>query len=521
MPRSLSLRDKAQIIRACQEPGARQSRVAAAWALHRSVVCRIWKQKEKLLAQYGDGGSHHSCRKRGREGRAPAVDQALAAWLREKRARGARLAGPAIKEKARQLAAALGVKDFKASDGWFSRWKKRFAIGPEKEWGKKQPVGKPAAERWRCENLPCLLEQFAPADIYNAEETGLRLKGLWGRRPGEKNEARGGERALKDRVTLLVCANMDGSDKRPLVMIGKSKQPRCFPKDFSKLPLSYVSTANAWMTSEVFSTWLKAWDRQLHAQRRKICLVVANCSAHPQGTVLTNIQLKFLPPIATPSAQPLNQGAIQNMKGHYQSKMANRITVTLAAAPSADIQSVLKTVHLLDCVHLVAEAWRDVKPATISNSFRKSKFVAPVKGMQDEDTEEFDDPLSDVPLPVTMEKEHLVAAVVMDEDLLTFAELTEEELLSVAAAPRPGKQTCVDETYHHQEDNQESEDDFDEVPPPTNSELLKSLSTLRHFSQLEGLGDKLYCLRSSHLGGEWVTQMVAIFDEGSLSMTGV
>ncbi|XP_043368815.1 tigger transposable element-derived protein 4-like [Dermochelys coriacea] len=283
---------------------------------------------------------------------------------------------------------------------------------------------------------------------------------------------------------------MDGSDKRPLFMIGKSKRPRCFPEDFRKLPLNYVSSANAWMTGEIFINWLKKWDRQLCWQSRKICLFLANCSIHPQGVVLTNIQLEFLPSNATSSMRPMAQGVIENMKGHYRSKITNRINVALDVDPNAGVQTVLKTVNLLDCVHLVAEAWQDVKPTTISNCFRKSRFVVPEEGMRDEGIAESDDPLNDVPLPVNMEKEDLVAAVAGDEDLLTFRELSDGELLRTAA--RPEKRACVDETYHNPEDNQESEDDFDEVPPPTNSELLKALNTRRHFSQLEGLGDRVY-----------------------------
>ena len=37
-----------------------------------------------------------------------------------------------------------------------------------------------------------------------------------------------GRKKAKDRVTVLVCVNMDGSDKRPLLVMGKSNQPRCF-----------------------------------------------------------------------------------------------------------------------------------------------------------------------------------------------------------------------------------------------------------------------------------------------------
>ncbi|MGH0116769.1 UNVERIFIED_CONTAM: hypothetical protein FKN15_051495 [Acipenser sinensis] len=115
-----------------------------------------------------------------------------------------------------------------------------------------------------------------------------------------------------------------------------------------------------------------------------------------------------------------------------------------------------------------------MEPTTISNCLKKGKFVVPVEGVQDEDMEESDDPLNDVPLPVNMEKVDLVGVAPVDEYLLTFRELTDEELLSAAAAARPEKQACVDETHHNQEDAQESEDDFDEVPPPTNSEVLKA-----------------------------------------------
>ncbi|CAM2113743.1 unnamed protein product [Caretta caretta] len=425
MPRSLSLKEKAQIVRECQRPGATQSQVAAKWELRRSVVCRIWQQKEKLLADYEAG-----------------------------------------------------------------QWKKRFNVTCKKEQGGNQSAGKPASEQWQCENLPHILEKFSLADVYSADEAGLYLKGLCDRGHRENNEKLEGGKAAKDRVTVPVCANMDGSDKRPLFMIGKLKRPQCFPEDFRKFPLNYVSSANAWMTGEIFINWLKKWDHQLCWQSRKICLFLANCSIHPQGVVLTNIQLEFLPPNATSSLQPMAQGVIENMKGHYRSKIASRINVDLDVDPNADVQTVLKTVNLLDCVHLVAEARRDVKPTTISNCFRKGKFVVPEEGGRDEDIAESDDPLNDVPLPVNMEKEDLVAAVAVDEDLLTFRELSDEELLHAAA--RPEKRACVDETYHNPEDNQESEDDFDEVPPPTNSELLKALNTLWHFLQLEGLGDRVY-----------------------------
>ncbi|CAM5136554.1 unnamed protein product [Natator depressus] len=73
------------------------------------------------------------------------------------------------------------------------------------------------------------------------------------------------------------------------------------------------------------------------------------------------------PPKTTFLMQPMAHSAIKNMKGHYQSKIANWIIVTPDVDPSADVQTGLKTVNVLDCVHLVAEAWQHVKP---TNNFQ-------------------------------------------------------------------------------------------------------------------------------------------------------
>ncbi|MGH0143551.1 UNVERIFIED_CONTAM: hypothetical protein FKN15_014652 [Acipenser sinensis] len=69
--------------------------------------------------------------------------------------------------------------------------------------------------------------------------------------------------------------------------------------------------------------------------------------------------------------------------------------------------------------------------------FCEGKFAVLMEGVQDEDMEESYDSFN-------IEKEDLVAAVTMDEDLPTFRELTDEDLLSPAAAARPEEQACVD-----------------------------------------------------------------------------
>lgn len=100
------------------------------------------------------------------------------------------------------------------------------------------------------------LRNFQLCEIYNADETGFYWKML----PtitfiAEYEKQADGFKISKERVTVMICANADGSHKVPLFVIGKSKNPRCF-KHFKKLPVKYRSQKSAWMTRDLFKTWL-------------------------------------------------------------------------------------------------------------------------------------------------------------------------------------------------------------------------------------------------------------------------
>lgn len=52
-------------------------------------------------------------------------------------------------------------------------------------------------------------------------------------------------------ITAMVCANMSGTDKLPLLMIGRASNPRCF-KHVKSLPVEYYSNNKAWMTRDLY-----------------------------------------------------------------------------------------------------------------------------------------------------------------------------------------------------------------------------------------------------------------------------
>ena len=108
---------------------------------------------------------------------------------------------------------------------------------------------------------------------------------------------------------------MAGETLPPLV-IGKSANPRCF-KNVKKLPQSYEHNTKAWMTSTIFEKWVKKLDLQMRKRQRKIALVLASCTAHPNENGVTNIMLVFLPPNTTAKTQLMDAGVIRSIKVHY------------------------------------------------------------------------------------------------------------------------------------------------------------------------------------------------------------
>ena len=61
-----------------------------------------------------------------------------------------------------------------------------------------------------------ITEGYSPKDFYNADETGLFYKCTPDKTLAFKGERCSGGKLSKERITLLIGANMDGSDKLPL-----------------------------------------------------------------------------------------------------------------------------------------------------------------------------------------------------------------------------------------------------------------------------------------------------------------
>ena len=95
-------------------------------------------------------------------------------------------------------------------------------------------------ETWKETVLLPTLARYSPNDIYNGDETALFYKSLPHRTYCFDGDKPAGSAKHKDRLTLLIITNMDGSDHRKLSVIGKSKMPRCLQKKLQNAGKGHV-----------------------------------------------------------------------------------------------------------------------------------------------------------------------------------------------------------------------------------------------------------------------------------------
>ncbi|XP_064462148.1 tigger transposable element-derived protein 6-like [Ornithodoros turicata] len=158
------------------------------------------------------------------------MEEALCKRFVDVRGRNIPISGAALTSKARQLAFLLGHEDFNPGNGWLHRFKARHNIKFERIVGEAEAAADDAKiEEWM-DNSAAKIGSYSKCNMYNADETALFFQLLPSHTDAMKGQTCAGRKHSKVRVTVLLCCNMDGSDRRKLVVIGKSAKPRRLSK---------------------------------------------------------------------------------------------------------------------------------------------------------------------------------------------------------------------------------------------------------------------------------------------------
>lgn len=355
----LSLSDKLKIVNAF-ESGKSRNQILCEFGLAESTYYRIIKSKELIKSQCAEGNENI---KRSRLCMFPDVEKCLLEWIKQTLDKNVPINGPLLKQKFKDFATKLGITNSSASNGWLEGFKKRHGISFMKTVSESKTADQRICNQWT-EDLPSLLRGYDPNDIYNADETALFFKCLPDQTifNGEKCH---GEKQSTERFTILHCVNMTGTDKLPLLIIGKSKRPRCF-QDVKTLPVDYESNVKAWMTKNLFKDWLKKVDKQMKIKRQKIVLFVDNCPAHTDLPTLENIKVVFWP-ANTSNLQPLDQGIVHTFKRFYRRQVVEHTLTCM-------VENLNPEINVLLAMKFARRAWNAVSDVTIKNCFKKAGF---------------------------------------------------------------------------------------------------------------------------------------------------
>jgi hypothetical protein len=380
-------------------------------------------------------------------------------------------------EKATQFSVSLGIEGFSASQGWLESWKKRNNVSFMKMQGEKGSADFAGAEQWIKTVLPQLTVEFADVDTYNADETALFFKALPTGTFATKGSQPCSDKISKERITVLFLCNKSGSDKQAIV-VGKFKSPRCF-KSTKQLPLPYYSNSKAWMTSTIWTTILKEFDKKLQKEKRKIILFCDNAACHkvPNDVKFQNITVTFMPPNTTSIIQPLDQGIIRCFKVYYRHAISRCQISFLERGESKD--AFVKHVDILRAMRMLKHAWWLVTPETIHNCFRKAGFVcqdAPAAAL-DETLVQVDAAAAEInailaEFSTVNDRQHILSLIEEEEKEGCYGEMTDAELIAEAVG-----QCATDEA-------EPSElVDVQSIPVPliTVQEVMTSLSIVRTF----------------------------------------
>lgn len=472
--KSLSVVDKVELLKNV-DSGMRKKDISAKFGIPASTVSTIIKNRNAVMKSYG---SLDPNRKRLKTCCYDTVDEAVLKWIKSVRDQNLPISGPLIKEKALEYAKHFGNDQFQASSGWLEKFKKRHGIKEKVISGESRSVSEAVCDDWKSNDLKNILKDYQPDDIFNADEMGLFYKCLPNKTLTLKDDACHGGKNSKERITVMVGANMSGKEKLRLLVIGKSKNPRVF-KNVTSLEVDYRSNRKSWMTSAIFEEWIFKLDKKMRDQNRKIALILDNCPAHPNvSSKLSNVNLFFLPPNTTSKLQPMDQGVIKNLKLHYRKCILRRLIWTLENEKTLN-----KVIDLRICVATLAKVWEnDVSDSTIKNCFAKAGFdVIPEIEEQDlfpQIQQSWENLHSQGHITDGI---HLNDFLTVDDQLIVADYPTDEDILS---------------SFHEIEEEIEEPEEVNEaenISKPSKKEMREAFETIRRgFQFVENVPDEVF-----------------------------
>lgn len=282
-----------------------------------------------------------------------------------------------------------------------------------------------------------------------------------------------------------------------MFVIGKSAKPRCF-KGVKTLPCRYRSQKKSWMSGELFEEWVRELDRKFSVSKRKIALIVDNCTAHPHVEKLEWVELIFLPPNTTSHTQSMDQGIIRALKAKYRSLAVRKLIKALDEKVSIPKFSILAAMFML------RKAWDDIDNQTFTNCFQKSGISQkdaenainedddPFKDLASSEVEEDPIPTLDADLSYIKRRfpDHIDSTISV-EDFIDFDIEMSTSHTSLKTADIIADITGTQDEEDEEDEEDDDDKDEDNLSRPTAEQVRSAITVLEDLSVFSKFGEEM------------------------------
>lgn len=428
------------------------------------------------------------------------LEQALYEWFLQKKSIGESVTGTMLQEKAVELNTMLnGTSNFKGTNGFISKFKKRHSIGSSTVHEERASANKSASTFCR-EFIRYIMDNKIPLDkVYNAKETVLYWKTLPNKTliTSSEDEEAPDRESDKNKVTLMVCTNATGSHKLPMLIVGEAHN--CF-ENVRSSSIIYTKQSNACIDKQLMLTWYQEIFlpeiEAVHSSSAEQCLLLLDNSPNYPLEELNSIsercQVICLPSNAT-SLIPMDQGVIEKLKKIYRKHF---LRVILTADTAEDVQKLLKSLDMLKCCHLISDAWDEVTEFVIKDSW---KNIFPLYLEEQLDSRLFLNMVNKIPEYDNITLEEINLWLNDDNNKQECQVLNQEVLDEELAVPEHHEDDEVDEKVNQEneeeEENNEYLNDNDSINNVTSKGALDAIITFLFWYQTQNqcsLEDRKY-----------------------------
>uniref|UniRef100_A0A2S2NNI4 Tigger transposable element-derived protein 4 n=1 Tax=Schizaphis graminum TaxID=13262 RepID=A0A2S2NNI4_SCHGA len=407
--KALSITEKLSILKKYDSnPSIEKTKLAESLNIAESTLRTIIVKRKEIEKCAFEGSNK---RKKIKHGKYFTLEQILIKWINKKHAKSAAVNGPLIQREALKIATSLSITDFKATNGWLDRFKKRNLIHYRQDSKKSELVNIKDIKFWFLNILPKFTEMYTSKDIFNVTEFELCFK-LMSNKPlcfkkNTRNKTCYKGKLSREVLKVLICANSDGTEKLNPLVIGKPLKPRSFVNNKS-FPCEYSVKNTKLMTNDHFCVWLKKLDESMIKENRKIILIVDITSTIQKDIGLKNVELIFFPPYITKKHQPMNLGVINVLKQFYEKHYLNVLK-----------KSNTKQRNILDALRYITEAWNSIQPKVIAECFKKVR-------MESFYNKVIDDTANELIEPIKNSSTHLIKSSQDNKNLMTTEHKNEQ-----------------------------------------------------------------------------------------------